>query len=318
MHVIVLGSGAIVRGYDQDFQSMGQCRSLLKGLSDLGKRHIVIVDPFFDESEALPLSYFESLSVYENLDSIPYHLFDNAYGIIATPDSLHYEQTLQLMEKGVKYIFVEKPLALSGVDANALVDKANQYKALLFVNYFRKYLPSFQLLKRELLEGRYGVIKTVTASYGKGLLHNGSHMIDLVHYLVGKIQPEKVFQVVEDFSPTDPSVGFVGKVLVGESTIPIVVYVVDSQDFTHFELELITSCGKLQISDLGRSIHFFASEEDMNLKGYKVLKLINSEKTEYMYSARYSLQSFFGMADNHSGHEALMTILTCDQIRALI
>lgn len=313
-----MGSGQIVRGYDSDFSDVSQCRSLLKGAHLAGYSGVSFVDPYFDHTLVLPKDTIDEIAIYADLEEVPSTLFEDAHGMIASPDALHFSNACMMIEKGIKAIFLEKPMALCSKDALLLLELAKSNDVYLFVNYFRKYLPSYQTLKQSLISGELGQPKLLIAKYGKGLYHNGSHMIDLVHFLFGQVYPSTLLQKIDDYVESDPSIGFTGIVQYNHTEVPFSCFAVNSSDYTHFELECYTTKGKIYICDLGRSIQFFSSVADPNLNGYNVLQLIDVWTTEYMFSGMYSVKAFKGRETFHSSDEALRAIQVCEIVGNLI
>ena len=98
-------------------------------------------------------------------------------------------------------IVCEKPLAASLRDAARLVDACERHGARLIVNHERRYDPRYAKIRSMIEDGVIGQVRTVHASIltggfrgvsraemgGGPLLHDGTHMIDLIRYLFGDI-----------------------------------------------------------------------------------------------------------------------------------
>jgi predicted dehydrogenase len=74
---------------------------------------------------------------------------------IATPDHLHAAPVLAALERG-KHVLVEKPLATSLDEAEALVAAARDAKRILMVNYSQRFVPEFHWAKRQIEAGTIG------------------------------------------------------------------------------------------------------------------------------------------------------------------
>ncbi len=127
---------------------------------------------------------------------------------IVTPGSSHCEIAIAAAERG-KHIICEKPLAITGAEAQRMLDavEANGVKHAVNFNYRR--VPAVMQAKRWIAEGRIGKICSFTGTYqqdwsmgieipfiwrfdeataGAGsMADNGSHIIDLARYLAGEI-----------------------------------------------------------------------------------------------------------------------------------
>ena len=130
---------------------------------------------------------------------------------IATPPSSHAAYTLLAAAAG-KPVYVEKPMATTAAEGQAMVDACRAAGVPLFVAYYRRTLPRFQRVKALLAEGAIGTPCTVNmvlcepprpgqlplsptawrldpAIAGAGLfLDLGSHMLDLLDHLLGPIR----------------------------------------------------------------------------------------------------------------------------------
>lgn len=127
---------------------------------------------------------------------------------ICTPTYLHAEMAIRAAESG-KHLIVEKPMALSLADANAMVKASEDNRVKLFVVKQNRYNPPIVKLKEAIDEGRFGKIfygnTTVfwhrDHSYydehewfrvrGKGggvLINQASHNIDMLVWLMGPVE----------------------------------------------------------------------------------------------------------------------------------
>ncbi len=61
--------------------------------------------------------------------------------IIATPEWAHYQPFMCCLENGVRNLIIEKPLACTVDEAQAMYDKAEETGALVFVNFSNRFDP---------------------------------------------------------------------------------------------------------------------------------------------------------------------------------
>lgn len=130
---------------------------------------------------------------------------------IATPPYAHKPYTLMAAEAG-KPVYVEKPMALNFAECQAMIAACQQASVPLFVAYYRRALPRFVKVKSLVDSGIIGEPRFVTMllaqpaheqfldpvrrpwrvipeqSGGGLLLDVGSHMLDLVDYILGPIR----------------------------------------------------------------------------------------------------------------------------------
>ena len=88
-----------------------------------------------------------------------------------------------------KVLLLEKPLAVSLNEAKRIKKICESRPNLtVFVNYIRRYLPLVEKWREIILSGEIGDFINGNIIYGKGLLSNGSHFINLAQYWLGKLQ----------------------------------------------------------------------------------------------------------------------------------
>ena len=80
--------------------------------------------------------------------------------VIATPPMSHFDLARQAMEAG-KDVFVEKPLALTVRDGEALVALAERHGRILMVGHILEYHPAIEKLRELVVSGALGKIQYV-------------------------------------------------------------------------------------------------------------------------------------------------------------
>jgi predicted dehydrogenase len=104
--------------------------------------------------------------------------------IIATPPSTH-EQILKVaLEHQVPAIVCEKPVSVDAAGAGRMIEMAQKAEAIVLLNHQRRFFPLYKEARMRIAAGELGKIVKATGHYSKGLLNNGSHLIDIVFYLL--------------------------------------------------------------------------------------------------------------------------------------
>lgn len=125
--------------------------------------------------------------------------------VISTPPYLHAPIALEAAKAG-KHLFVEKPLALSPMEAQEVINTAKRMRVKLTVNYVLRYHPLHrlaQMLVRSKVLGDLVYVALVNLATDEGLspdhwfwdlrksggihIEHGVHFFDLVNQLVGKL-----------------------------------------------------------------------------------------------------------------------------------
>lgn len=128
---------------------------------------------------------------------------------IATPDFAHREIAVAAAEAG-KHILVEKPLATTVEDAEAIVNAVNKAGVKLMVDFHNRVSPPFLNAKQSVQSGELGDLKYIYArlsnttyvatqmlpwaSQSSALWFLASHTFDLAHYLL-EDEPKRVYAV---------------------------------------------------------------------------------------------------------------------------
>ncbi len=129
--------------------------------------------------------------------------------IVATPNVLHAAQSIALLDAGA-HVLVEKPMALTAVEGEAMVTAAERAGRALMIGHMWRFDPDAQWLRGEVAEGALGrVLRTRSLGVhtwwgpsgwftqralagGGALADMGVHAIDTTRYLLGDPRPVRV------------------------------------------------------------------------------------------------------------------------------
>ena len=129
--------------------------------------------------------------------------------IVATPNALHAPQSIALLRNG-KHVLVEKPMALSVAECDAMIEAAETSGARLMVAHCWRFRDEVIAMRERIAAGTFGeVVKTrgygVHAGWGPSgwftdralsgggaLLDMGVHAIDTARFLLGDPLPGRV------------------------------------------------------------------------------------------------------------------------------
>ena len=182
--------------------------------------------------------------------------------VIAAPPQLQpslVRELLQLTEP--QLLLLEKPVASDlekGRALQATCAKPPQMHAA--VNYMRRWLPSVQAWQRRLQAGELGQFLHGQLTYGKGLLSNGSHFVNLAEAWLGPLILGRVF---------DPGAIYLGfdreasvELLARDHTLaPLLVRSVGWAGLRAGELDLWFERGRLCWLNHGEAIAFWPRKE---------------------------------------------------------
>lgn len=106
--------------------------------------------------------------------------------IIATPPRLRAAIVREVVEhSSVRAVVIEKPLALTFADAQAIVEACASHSILGVVCHQLRHAPEFVTLKQAIDAGDIGNIEFLRGICYGNLLNQGIHLIDLMRWLAG-------------------------------------------------------------------------------------------------------------------------------------
>jgi predicted dehydrogenase len=140
--------------------------------------------------------------------------FDAA--IIALPHAMHAPSSIELLARG-KSVLVEKPMAITVAECDAMINASKQSGAVLAVGLMRRFFWSLQFAKTLIQEGVLGRIQSFDfreglvycwpvasdfffrkATAGGGvLIDTGAHTLDSLLYLLGDFEDVEYFDDAE-------------------------------------------------------------------------------------------------------------------------
>lgn len=191
-------------------------KTAIIGLGKMGLSHCAIVNanPNVDlvavcDTSSLVLQAFKKFSKVqcysdyrkmldgEDLDSV----------VVATPTSSHFEIVMEALNRGL-HVFCEKPFSLSPEEGSKMASEASRKQLVNQVGFHNRFLGTFQELKRLVDQEIIGEIYHFTGeaygpvivkekagtwrskrSEGGGCLYDyASHVLDLVHFVLGSTE----------------------------------------------------------------------------------------------------------------------------------
>jgi predicted dehydrogenase len=147
----IIGCGRIAHKFADDLKWAKNARLTAVASRDLNKAKQ------FSKEFNVKTSYgsYEELATSKEIDVV----------YIATPHSLHYENTLLCLEHG-KAVLCEKPFAINSRQSMEMIALAKQKQVFLMEAVWTKFLPHYQKTLELIQRGKLGEIKSVIANFG--------------------------------------------------------------------------------------------------------------------------------------------------------
>lgn len=189
---------------------------------------------------------------------------------VATPPSSHLDYALRAAAAG-KPVYVEKPMARTAAECEAMLSACESAGVPLFVAYYRRAMPRFVTVRDLLRDGAIGEVRTVSVRLrspaptwepgpppwrlqpeisGGGLFVDlGSHTLDLLDLLLGPITRATGVAVDRDRRyPAEDAVAATFRFDSG--VVGVGLWDFDAQERLD-EVELIGTAGSLRFSSFG-------------------------------------------------------------------
>jgi predicted dehydrogenase len=238
---------------------------------------------------------------------------------ICSPSGCHANDLKISLQFKPKLIFCEKPVTTSIEETEDLVVKCRESKILLAVNYSRRWDPDIQKFQADMRANHWGELRSIIGLYNKGILNNGSHMIDLLHLLFGSLVITNVGKPVHDFSVQDPTVD-----VWLEAPHGISAHLVcgNAADFALFELQFVFSRGVLAMEEGGMFWRERGAVDSPSFKGYRSLHSGDRRLGKYPQAMLKAVDNIYRSIElgdplAGTGESALCTQKVCENIRQL-
>lgn len=317
MHqVLLIGCGAIAGGYDSD-RPAGASPLTHAGAFTRDTRFAVAacIDPDEARREAFARRW-----------AVPHHaaaIADlgtqaGAFDVISicSPTAFHASHLEAALALKPRLIFCEKPVAERAGDTARMIRDCERAGVSLAVNHTRRWAPDLVQLAQDLRADRYGAVLSAVGHYGKGVIHNGGHLLDLLQMLLGEPELVAVGRPTYDHWDTDPSVPALLHTRDGAS-----VHLVagDARAFTQFELVLTTQRGEIAMRDGGARIETRSVIESKTFAGYRTLGSAVSVDGRYEEAMTRAVDNIAGRLENgaalaSTGYNALAAQEICEAI----
>jgi len=237
---------------------------------------------------------------------------------ICSPTALHASHLQAALALKPGLVFCEKPVTGAIAETARWIEEFDRAGVKLAINHTRRWAADVLRLREKILAGDWGKIRSVTGTYGKGVLNNGGHMVDLLICLLGPLSLLSVGQPVWDFWDDDPTIP---ALLQTSSGVPVQLSVSDARDFAFFELQIVSERGVILMENGGLQWRVRKVIDSPQFKGYRSLDegaLIQGEYDLAMTLAAENIYNTIACGDAlaSTGHGALEAQRLCELIKS--
>ncbi len=203
------------------------------------------VDPLDSNRADFEESY--KVKTYRNLPGLLKHERPDVI-VVANPTHEHsstIESVLACYRP--RAILCEKPLAIDDENSSQIVDLCIKNSVPVYINYIRRGDSGIQEIRRRIISREFQPPYKGVVWYSKGIIHNGSHFLDLMRFWFGDVQNASIIHPGETFTANDaePDARF------QFCNASVVFCAAQESNFSHYTIELIAANGRLRIEKNG-------------------------------------------------------------------
>jgi len=259
---VVVGCGRIGSGLSFDAREPGT-HSHAQAYREHGRIELVgVADPDQVRLDAAAAAW--SVSADRDASALCASLRPDIVSV-CTPDGTHIDVARGILRAAApRLLFIEKPLASTTADAEALAAEARRSGTAIAVNHTRRYVPAFRTIADELRSGVHGTPYLARGLYGKGLTHNGVHAIDLLRLWLG--DPSEVHGRAAAWGPPNDETWDLD-LLFGH--VRARLDAADERVATIFEMEVLAERSRIRFWDGGDRWEFSTASESARYAGYR-------------------------------------------------
>ncbi len=173
--------------------------------------------------------------------------------VVATHPDSHERYVTQAVRADIPVVVCEKPVAHSVASARRIARLERDGSTRIVVNHERRFSRDYVAARDAIASERFGTLLTVaarlffgrTARHDRVFLHDGTHLVDAVHYLTD----DRIMlrRRVGRYRSAASSVFLHGRL--AERDVPVLLEVGAERDYLHLELTLSFQAGEIRVGN---------------------------------------------------------------------
>ncbi|MEM2929934.1 MAG: Gfo/Idh/MocA family oxidoreductase [Thermoproteota archaeon] len=172
----IVGCGSVSWGHARRLSLLEEGEARITALCDVDRRRAERLGRYLSLFRNISPEPIASDKVFENYDDMLSKAELDAV-IICTPHSLHCEQTVKALRRGL-HVLVEKPMAISVKEAEEMVEEASKRNLVLTVGYQRHCQPEYVYARNRILSGELGQPRMIVGWLVQNLVVAGGFYMD--------------------------------------------------------------------------------------------------------------------------------------------
>lgn len=207
---------------------------------------------------------------------------------ICSPTDQHENDILSAINLKPRIIFCEKPIAPNLSSSQAIATACENTNIPLAINYSRRWDQVLTDFSSEISRGEYGKLRSVVGTYNKGILNNGSHLIDLLQLMLGNLNISSTGQTTYDYLDNDPSIS---ATLLTQDGVAVNLVTGNAMDYSLFEVQFIFEKAMVVMQDGGARWHIRKRQESTLYAGYHALSSGTSKEGGYAMAMENAIEN---------------------------
>lgn len=315
---MLVGLGRIGATYDLNLPEREYILSYARAIgSDSRFEFVAAIDPEISQRKLFSSKY--KAPVFSTIEKALLSVKPEIV-VVANPTELHEEVIKKLVNiDSVKLIVCEKPLAQNLHVASTLVKLCSDANKRLVVNYMRRAIPKIRKYISRLNDGGEKILVGGIVRYSGGLIHNGSHFIDLMIASFGSMERFKVIRrkkISNNDWLVDVAMFFSGASVYLLSND----FIIDNKGLIFHDIDLYSDVGRLIFRNGAREINYSEVGSDLvfdNVKTYSN-NILNEENVMNKFQTHVLNDIYDGYIENKSflpsGSDSLKSLEVIDKM----
>jgi len=296
---VIIGCGKIAGGYDNPGD-----KDILTHAHAVHRHKKAVLSGVYDISQKKAQQFAKKWKtvVYSNLKKMFHEIYPEIV-YVCVPTKNHIKVLKTILHYNPKVVICEKPLSDDMKKTRAIVREYKKRNIALGVNYTRRFDTTINELKTNIQKRKYGSFLNSSMIYTKGILHNGSHAIDLLRYFFGEVDSYKILDIgIDHIKTKDPSLDVFLKFRNGAKTY---LMAGEEESYSIFEFDMLFSKMRIKFHQFGLQYSIQNVRKDPVFPGYKDLGCRITRKTHLN-------KALLRLVDNIVGHIENGRELLCD------
>lgn len=187
---------------------------------------------------------------------------------VCVPTEHHYETLRQILrvKERPRLVIAEKPFCTGLLEAQRIAKLYREEGIPILINYTRRFSLDYATIQRRLAGGELGEVYHVRLLYGRGLMRDGCHGLDLFNWMLGPLRGIMVFGHIMDYRVDDPTMSLM---MYYQRCRHVWMAGVDSRAYGIFEMEIIAERERIVFGSNGTWLHTSVPKEEQVYGNYR-------------------------------------------------